>query len=83
MRIYDRGCWLIFFGTLVWLAWGDWRTRKISNRGLLFLFLIRTYVLIWSGERGDFGEAFWGFWIGGGVFFVVYWVTKEIGRAHV
>ena len=78
MEFFQKGCWLVFFVMLVWVAWVDIKSRRISNEVLIFLFLNRTFVLIMGclKEDGIVMEAVLGFLIGGGVFFLVYWRTK-------
>lgn len=63
---------------LGWVAWVDVKKQRISNGVLVFLILNRTFVLILGWMSGDERgmEAIWGFLIGGGVFFLVYWGTK-------
>lgn len=78
MGFYQKGCWLVFLVMLGRIAWVDIKTQRISNGVLVFLILNRTFVLILECLKGD-GRvmgAVWGFFLGGGVFFLVYWGTK-------
>ena len=73
MEFFQKGCWLVFFVMLVWVAWVDIKSRRISNEVLIVLFLNRTFVLVMGclKEDGIVREAVLGFLIGGGVFFLV------------